>query len=123
MNVVVAYVDTKGKTHLKSLNLETPCTLNYAIYLSGLLDELGMELAPVKEWLDSTPPDTTPNHKAWFVGIFSQKKPLDHPLKDGDRVEIYRPLTLDPMNSRQNKVKLARKQQNRLNNLKNKSKL
>jgi len=30
------------------------------------------------------------------VGIFSQVKPLDHVLKNGDRIEIYRPLIADP---------------------------
>ena len=30
------------------------------------------------------------------VGIFGKKTTLDHPLKDRDRIEIYRPLILDP---------------------------
>ncbi len=30
------------------------------------------------------------------VGIFSQIKPLDYRLKNGDRIEIYRPLIADP---------------------------
>jgi len=30
------------------------------------------------------------------VGIFGKKCPLDTVLKEGDRVEIYRPLTIDP---------------------------
>lgn len=30
------------------------------------------------------------------VGIFSKKCTLDTVLKEGDRVEIYRPLTIDP---------------------------
>lgn len=34
------------------------------------------------------------------VGIFSQKCSLDTPLKAGDRVEIYRPLTIDPKAAR-----------------------
>lgn len=30
------------------------------------------------------------------VGIFSRKVPLDHVLRDGDRIEIYRRLSVDP---------------------------
>ena len=34
------------------------------------------------------------------VGIFGKKTKLDHPLNDRDRIEIYRPLILDPMEMR-----------------------
>jgi putative ubiquitin-RnfH superfamily antitoxin RatB of RatAB toxin-antitoxin module len=37
-----------------------------------------------------------------WQGIWGRKVPLSHVLKDGDRLEIYRPLRVDP--------KLARKQ-------------
>ena len=30
------------------------------------------------------------------VGVFSQKVALDYLLQEGDRVELYRPLTADP---------------------------
>lgn len=30
------------------------------------------------------------------IGIYGRVVPLDHPIRDGDRVEIYRPLTIDP---------------------------
>ena len=30
------------------------------------------------------------------VGVFSKVVGLDSPLEDGDRIEIYRPLTADP---------------------------
>jgi putative ubiquitin-RnfH superfamily antitoxin RatB of RatAB toxin-antitoxin module len=35
------------------------------------------------------------------VGIFSRIVALDAPLEDGDRVEIYRPLTADPKKVKQ----------------------
>lgn len=38
------------------------------------------------------------------VGIFSQVSKLDKTLQDGDRVEIYRPLTQDPMTARRNRL-------------------
>jgi putative ubiquitin-RnfH superfamily antitoxin RatB of RatAB toxin-antitoxin module len=40
------------------------------------------------------------------VGIFAKKVGLDTVLKDGDRVEIYRPLVCDPKEKRRH---LARK--------------
>lgn len=34
--------------------------------------------------------------KTLEVGVWGRKVPLSHPLRDGDRVELYRPLTVDP---------------------------
>ncbi len=39
------------------------------------------------------------------VGIFSRIVSLDTPVKPGDRVEIYRPLSLDPMEIRRQRAK------------------
>ena len=45
--------------------------------------------------------DNSPNHKSWYVGIFlAKKKRLDTILLAGDRIEIYRPLTINPMAKR-----------------------
>ncbi|MFC1695937.1 RnfH family protein [Pseudomonadota bacterium] len=38
------------------------------------------------------------------VGIFSRKVTPDHVLKDGDRVEIYRPLIADPKEMRKQRA-------------------
>lgn len=38
------------------------------------------------------------------VGVYGQESPLDHVLADGDRVEIYRPLVFDPMESRRRRA-------------------
>jgi len=38
------------------------------------------------------------------VGIFSRRVKLDAPLKDGDRIEIYRPLMIDPKELRRLKA-------------------
>ena len=38
------------------------------------------------------------------VGIFSRKVPLDHRLKEGDRIEIYRPLMADPKEMRRQRA-------------------
>lgn len=39
------------------------------------------------------------------VGIFSRAVPLDTPLKAGDRVELYRPLQLNPMEIRRQRAR------------------
>ncbi len=39
------------------------------------------------------------------VGIFSRKVPLDHVLRAGDRIEIYRPLIADPKEMRRQRAK------------------
>ena len=41
------------------------------------------------------------------IGVFGRKIDWQTPLQDGDRLEFYRPLTIDPMRKRQ--LKLARK--------------
>ena len=40
------------------------------------------------------------------VGIFSRRVTLDYILKAGDRVEIYRPLTMSPVEARRWRAKL-----------------
>jgi putative ubiquitin-RnfH superfamily antitoxin RatB of RatAB toxin-antitoxin module len=42
------------------------------------------------------------------AGIFSNKMPLDHILSDGDRIEIYRPLLIDPKEARRRRAKLKK---------------
>lgn len=39
------------------------------------------------------------------VGIFSRTVQLDTQVKSGDRIEIYRTLTLDPMETRRQRAK------------------
>lgn len=39
------------------------------------------------------------------VGIFSKSRQLSDLVNEGDRVEIYRPLTIDPMEARRAKAK------------------
>ncbi len=43
------------------------------------------------------------------LGIFGRAVSIDQPLKDGDRIEIYRPLAADPKLARRARVKQARK--------------
>lgn len=45
------------------------------------------------------------------VGIFSQVKPLDFVVSEGDRIEIYRPLMADPKAERRKKAEAAKSKQ------------
>lgn len=45
-----------------------------------------------------------PETRNYPVGIFAKLKPLDTILQSGDRIEIYRPLTLDPKEKRCQRV-------------------
>jgi len=41
-------------------------------------------------------------------GVYGEKVAGSHPLKDGDRVEIYRPLRADPKEARRRRAKPRR---------------
>ncbi|AOK30948.1 MULTISPECIES: RnfH family protein [Burkholderia] len=44
------------------------------------------------------------------TGIFGKLAPLDAPVAQGDRVEIYRPLIVDPKLARQRRVDRTRRE-------------
>jgi putative ubiquitin-RnfH superfamily antitoxin RatB of RatAB toxin-antitoxin module len=39
------------------------------------------------------------------VGLFGKLRPMDTAVRDGDRIEIYRPLQADPMESRRRRAR------------------
>ena len=78
MHVGVAYADKFKQTWLK-LDVPQGSTAGEAIERSGLLAQFP-EI------------DLTQNR----IGIFGRLVKLETPLNDGDRVEIYRPITADP---------------------------
>ncbi|WP_338034419.1 RnfH family protein [Legionella cardiaca] len=52
---------------------------------------------------------TNPEIKDYSVGIFAKIKSRDTILKSGDRIEIYRPLALDPKEKRRQRAKTKEK--------------
>ena len=78
MHVGVAYADKFKQTWLK-LDVPDGSTLRDAIERSGLLDQFPEIDLEVNK-----------------VGIFGKLTKLDAKVNDGDRVEIYRPITADP---------------------------
>jgi len=92
MQVEIAYASPDKQTILKMVVPENT-TLVKAIELSGILG-----LYPEIVGEASAGPNL-------LVGIFGKLRSLDWPLKEGDRVEIYRQLLIDPMTARRNRAK------------------
>ncbi|SMG07565.1 RnfH family protein [Paraburkholderia susongensis] len=91
LSVEVCYASADAQT-LIPLELPEGATLQQAIDASGILQRFpSIDLATQK------------------VGVFGKLKPLDTVLTDHDRVEIYRPLLVDPKVSRQRRVEKTRK--------------
>jgi hypothetical protein len=76
-----------GFVFLRDLAVPEGTILQAAIERSGLLAELPE--------IDLT---------ASRVGIFGKSRPLETVLRDGDRVEVYRPLIADPKESRRKRA-------------------
>ncbi len=76
-----------GLQILKDLEVAPGCTIQQAILASGLLrQQPAIDLSVCK------------------VGIFGKVRPLETPLRQRDRIEIYRPLIADPKQSRRRRA-------------------
>jgi len=79
------------KQVLLSLKVPTGTTIEKAITLSGIVKHF---------------PDIVPSEAV--VGIFSKPDKLDSTVNQGDRIEIYRPLTADPKEMRKLRAEKAK---------------
>lgn len=86
IEIEVAYA-TPARQLLVKIQVPEGCTLEGAIDRSGIREEF---------------PDMVIDDSA--VGIFSRKAPLGQELREGDRVEIYRPLIADPKEARRRRA-------------------
>ncbi len=86
IRVEVAYALPERQV-LLALEMEQGGTVRQAIERSGLLLQI---------------PDIDLARSS--VGVFGKFVPLDTLLRDGDRVEIYRPLIADPKDARRKKA-------------------
>ncbi|GLQ99678.1 RnfH family protein [Dyella mobilis] len=87
VTVEVVYA-TEARHWLRRLCLPRGSTVMQAVEQSGLLQELPqLEVDPSR------------------LGVFSRRVAPDDALHDGDRVEIYRPLTLDPKDARRRRMR------------------
>ncbi|MGF6568961.1 putative ubiquitin-RnfH superfamily antitoxin RatB of RatAB toxin-antitoxin module [Paraburkholderia sp. GAS333] len=91
LSIEVCYAAADAQT-LIAVDLPEGATLQQALDASGILQRY-----------------PAINLETQKVGVFGKLKPLDTVLADHDRVEIYRPLLVDPKLSRQRRVQKARK--------------
>jgi len=89
MEVEIAYARA-DRQRIVTLQVPEGTTMSEAARLSGI-DELFPEI----------------NLDEIDMGIFGKviKKPAEHPLREGDRVELYRPLKIDPKQARLNRAR------------------
>lgn len=86
LEIEVAYAKPEEQTIVK-LNVPQGTSIQQTIELSGLLTRFPeISVAEIK------------------AGIFGVVHPLDQMVKQGDRVEIYRPLVNDPKEARRQRA-------------------
>ena len=86
IQIQVCYA-SPGVQAVKQLSVPAGTLLHDGIKRSGLLEEI--------HEIDLS---------CWRVGIYGKLKTLDTVLRDQDRIEIYRPLIADPMESRRKRA-------------------
>jgi len=86
IRISVVYADAQRQL-VREIEIAADATINDAIAASGILYEC--------------PADFTP---AGF-GIFGRRVAADAQLRDGDRIELYRPLKIDPKEARRLRAK------------------
>ncbi|WP_087647993.1 RnfH family protein [Caballeronia choica] len=92
MRVDVCYGLPEGRSFLATLELPEGTTVQQAVDASGVLQRHPeIDRARLR------------------TGVFGKMRPLDAVLADFDRVEIYRPLEVDPKTARQRRVEKTRK--------------
>lgn len=86
IDIEVAYANPEQQVIL-ALKMPEGATVEHAINASGLLNHF-----PEIDWADIK------------VGIFGSVCKLDQPLRQADRIEIYRPLIHDPKEARRQRA-------------------
>lgn len=83
LRVEVVYSPRARHVETVALTLPGPCSLIQALRSSGLFERH---------------PDLDPQDLR--VGVWGRLRRLDDPVCDGDRMEVYRPLQVDPKEAR-----------------------
>lgn len=94
IEVSVVYADTSGSLFERLLIVPRDATVGQAIMASDVLIAYP-ELAQL-------------GLASLSAGVYSRRKKLDDGLYDGDRIEIYRPLIIDPKDRRRQVVNRGR---------------
>lgn len=85
-SVEICYI-APNRQFVKTIDVETGTTISQAIALSGLL-----ETCSDINWEQNK------------VGIYGKIKSLDTLLNEADRIEIYRPLKMTPIEARRRRL-------------------
>jgi len=92
INVEVAYAASPLQQVILQVNLPVLSSIELAIQQSGILQQFPeLKLAEL------------------VVGVFGKKLPPSTPLLGGERIEIYRPLRIDPKTARRQRAALLAK--------------
>ena len=87
LRVELAYSPAPRRVLGLAIELPPGSTLADALRASGWLESEGLALDALR------------------CGVWGRAQPLDHVLRDGDRIEIYRPLVVDPKDARRLRYK------------------
>ncbi len=86
VNIELVYA-LPEQQHLLNVQVETGTTARQVVLLSGFDEKYPeVDLAQIP------------------IGIFGERVPDDQILEEGDRVELYRPLQIDPMEARRRRA-------------------
>lgn len=91
LGIEVVYCPAPGQVDRTRLLLPAGSTLADALHASGVLARHGMDA-------QSLPP----------LGVWCKPAAPDSPLRDRDRVEVYRPLAVDPKEARRQRYRRGR---------------
>jgi uncharacterized protein len=93
LRIEVLYCAGPDLTDRTPLNLPQGATVADALRASGLQQRHGALVEGLR------------------IGVWNKLKELDTPLRDGDRVELYRPLLVDPKEARRQRYQQHRQNQ------------
>jgi putative ubiquitin-RnfH superfamily antitoxin RatB of RatAB toxin-antitoxin module len=85
--VEVVYAPAPHQIDLTSLQLPAGANVATALQASGVLQRHGLPVDALR------------------VGVWGRACTLEQPLRERDRVEVYRPLTVDPKEARRQRYK------------------
>jgi putative ubiquitin-RnfH superfamily antitoxin RatB of RatAB toxin-antitoxin module len=91
IGIEIVYCPAPGACDAVCLALEPGATVADALGASGLLQKHGLGL------------------EALSVGVWGRRQPVDAVLREGDRVEIYRPLRVDPKEARRQRYRMGQR--------------
>jgi uncharacterized protein len=91
LNIEVVWCPEPSRIDLTALHLPEGSTVADALRASGVLERHGLALEQVD------------------AGVWFRACALDQVLRDGDQVQLYRPLTVDPKEARRQRYKGKRR--------------